>query len=102
MNDPIFHSPVWPVIPAKLPSDISKFNGKSVEDPNNHVVRKIGPQRNKIKQMRKQNTEDTQYKRDTDLRGSPNVGYVNQRNCQVLSLLLSSKMKGYNLQQNLL
>ena len=44
-------------------------------------VRKIGPQSNKIKQMRKQNTEDTQYKRDTDLRGSPSVGYVHQRNC---------------------
>jgi hypothetical protein len=63
-------------------------------------VRKTGPRSNKIKQMRKQNTEDTQYKRDTDLRGSPSVGYVHQRNCQVLSLLLSSKMKGYNLQQN--
>jgi hypothetical protein len=54
-------------------------------------VRKTGPQRNKIKQMQKQNTEDTQYKRDTDLRGSPSVGYVHQRNCQVLPLLLSSK-----------
>jgi hypothetical protein len=64
------------------------------------AVRKTGPQSNKIKQMWKQNTEDTQYKRDTDLRGSPSVGYVHQRNCQVLSLLLSSKMKGYNLQQN--
>jgi hypothetical protein len=52
--------------------------------------------------MWKQNTEDTQYKRDTDLRGSPSVGYDHQRNCQVLSLLLSTKMKGYNLQQNLL
>ena len=52
--------------------------------------------------MWKQNTEDTQYKRDIDLCGSPSVGYVHQRNCQVLSLLLSSKMKGYNLQQNLL
>ena len=30
--------------------------------------------------MRKQNTEDTQYKRDTNLRGSPSVGYVHQRN----------------------
>jgi hypothetical protein len=38
MNDPIFHSPVWPVIPAKLPSDIPKFDGKSGEDPNNHVM----------------------------------------------------------------
>jgi hypothetical protein len=71
----------------------------SIED-HIHFVRKTGPQSNKIKQMRKQNTEDTQYKRDTDLRGSPSVGYVHQRNCQVLSLLLSSKMKGYNLQQN--
>jgi hypothetical protein len=53
--------------------------------------RKIGSHSNKIKQMRKQNTEDTQYKRDTDLRGSPSVGYVHQRNFQVLPLLLSSK-----------
>jgi hypothetical protein len=53
--------------------------------------RKTGPRSNKIKQMQKQNTEDTQYKRDTDLRGSPSVGYVHQRNCQVLPLLLSSK-----------
>jgi hypothetical protein len=37
-NDPIFHSPVWPAIPAKLPSDIPKFDGKSGEDPNNHVM----------------------------------------------------------------
>jgi hypothetical protein len=37
-NDSIFHSPVWPVIPAKLPSDIPKFDGKSGEDPNNHVM----------------------------------------------------------------
>jgi hypothetical protein len=55
------------------------------------VVRKTGPRSNKIKQMQKQNIEDTQYKRDTDLRGSPSVGYVHQRNCQVLPLLLSSK-----------
>jgi hypothetical protein len=37
-NDPIFHSPVWLVIPAKLPSDIPKIDGKSSEDPNNHVM----------------------------------------------------------------
>jgi hypothetical protein len=54
-------------------------------------VRKIGPRSNKIKQMQKQNTEDTQYKRDIDLHGSPSVGYVHQRNCQVLPLLLSNK-----------
>jgi hypothetical protein len=54
------------------------------------TVRKTGPWSNKIKQMRKQNTEDTQYNRDTDLHGSPSVGYIHQRNCQVLPLLLSS------------
>jgi hypothetical protein len=37
-NDPVFHSPIWPVILAKLPPDISKFDGKSGEDPNNHVM----------------------------------------------------------------
>jgi hypothetical protein len=38
MNDPIFHSPVWLIIPAKLPSNIPKFDEKSGEDPNNHVM----------------------------------------------------------------
>jgi hypothetical protein len=37
-NDPIFHSPVWPVIPAKRPSDILKSDEKSREDLNNHVM----------------------------------------------------------------
>jgi hypothetical protein len=37
-NDLIFHSSVWPVIQAKLPSDIPKFDGKYGEDPNNHVM----------------------------------------------------------------
>jgi hypothetical protein len=37
-NDPISHSPVWLVIPAKLPSDIPKFDGNPGEDPNNHVM----------------------------------------------------------------
>jgi hypothetical protein len=54
-------------------------------------VRKIGPQSNKVKQMWKQNTKYTQYNRDTDLHGSPNVGYVHQRIFQVLPLLLSNK-----------
>jgi hypothetical protein len=53
-------------------------------------VRKTGLWSNKIKQMQKQNIEDTQYNRDTDLRGSPSVGYIHQRNCQVLPLLLSN------------
>jgi hypothetical protein len=44
-------------------------------------VRKTGPRSNKIKQCRNKNTEDTQYKRDTDLCDSPSVGYVHQRNC---------------------
>jgi hypothetical protein len=38
LNDPILHSPYWPIIPAKLPSDIPKFDGRSGEDPNNHVM----------------------------------------------------------------
>jgi hypothetical protein len=41
-----------------------------------NCVRKTGPWSNKIKQMRKQNKEDTQYNRDRDLCGSPSVGYV--------------------------
>jgi hypothetical protein len=38
LNDPIRHSPQWPAIPAKLPSDIPKFDGKAGDDPNNHVM----------------------------------------------------------------
>jgi hypothetical protein len=38
LNDPIHHSPQWPAIPAKLPSDIPKFDRKVGEDPNNHVM----------------------------------------------------------------
>jgi hypothetical protein len=38
LNDPIRHSPQWPTMPAKLPSDIPKFDGKVGEDPNNHVM----------------------------------------------------------------
>jgi hypothetical protein len=37
-NDPIQHAPFWPTIPAKLPSNIPKFDGKPGEDPNNHVM----------------------------------------------------------------
>jgi hypothetical protein len=37
-NDPISHSLVWLVIPAKLPSDIPKFDRNPSEDPNNHVM----------------------------------------------------------------
>jgi hypothetical protein len=38
LNDPIRHSPQWPVIPTKIPSDIPKFDEKVGEDPNNHVM----------------------------------------------------------------
>ena len=38
MNNPIFYLPYWPSMPNKLPSDISKFEGKSGEDPSNHVM----------------------------------------------------------------
>jgi hypothetical protein len=38
LNDPINHSPQLPIIPAKLPSNIPKFDGKSREDSNNHVM----------------------------------------------------------------
>jgi hypothetical protein len=37
-NDPIYHSSVWLAIPAKIPSDIPKFDGKSREYPKNHVM----------------------------------------------------------------
>jgi hypothetical protein len=38
MNDPIHHDPSWPAVPTKLPSDIPKFEGKSGEDPQDHVT----------------------------------------------------------------
>jgi hypothetical protein len=38
LNDLILHSPYWSVIHAKLPSDIPKFDGRSGEDPNNHIM----------------------------------------------------------------
>jgi hypothetical protein len=37
-NDPISHSPVWPVILAKLPFDIPKFDENPGKDLNNHVM----------------------------------------------------------------
>jgi len=37
-NDPINYLLYWPLMPNKLPSDISKFEGKSGEDPSNHVM----------------------------------------------------------------
>jgi hypothetical protein len=38
LNDPVFNSPYWHVIPAKLPYDIPKFGSRSGEDPNNHIM----------------------------------------------------------------
>jgi hypothetical protein len=37
-NHPVFHDPTWPTIPTKLPSDILMFEGKSGEDPANHIM----------------------------------------------------------------
>jgi hypothetical protein len=33
MNDPILHDATWPNMPTKLPSDISKFEGKLGKTP---------------------------------------------------------------------
>jgi hypothetical protein len=38
MNDLIHHNPNWPLIPTKIPSYIPKFEGKSGEDPRDHVT----------------------------------------------------------------
>ena len=37
-NDPILHSPYWPPIPTKILGDCPKFDGKSGEDPQAHVM----------------------------------------------------------------
>ena len=38
MNDLIFYLSYWSPMPNKLPIDIPKFEGKSGEDPSNHVM----------------------------------------------------------------
>ena len=37
-NDPVAHDPAWSVIPAKLPLNIPKFEGKLGEDLSEHVT----------------------------------------------------------------
>ena len=37
-NDTVSHDPTWLVVPSKLPSDIPKFEGKTGEDPREHVT----------------------------------------------------------------
>ena len=37
-NDPIRHHPAWPSVPVKIPTDIPKFDGKTGEDPANHIT----------------------------------------------------------------
>jgi hypothetical protein len=37
-NDPILHNPTWPAMPTKMPSDIPKFEGKSGDNPANHIM----------------------------------------------------------------
>ena len=37
-NDLISHDPTWSIGPANIPSNIPKFEGKSGEDPSEHVT----------------------------------------------------------------
>jgi hypothetical protein len=37
MNDLVCHDPTWLLIPKNIPSDIPKFEGKTDEDPRNHI-----------------------------------------------------------------
>ena len=37
-NDPINHNSLWPPVPHKIPSDISKFDGKQGDDPAAHII----------------------------------------------------------------
>ena len=38
MNDPILHSPYWPLVPSKFRSNFPKFDGKEKEDPQAHLM----------------------------------------------------------------
>jgi hypothetical protein len=38
INDPVHHDMTWPPIPTKIPSDILKFEGKTGEDPGDHIT----------------------------------------------------------------
>jgi hypothetical protein len=38
MNDPLHHDPSWTTIPTKLPLDITKFEGRTGEDPGDHIT----------------------------------------------------------------
>jgi hypothetical protein len=38
VNNSILHDPSCPTVPTKLPLDIPKFEGKSGEDPHDHVM----------------------------------------------------------------
>ena len=38
-NDPILHNPYWPPVSTKVPGDCPKFEGKSREDPQAHVMK---------------------------------------------------------------
>ena len=37
-NDPSKHHFAWPPVPVKIPTDIPKFDGKTREDPANHIT----------------------------------------------------------------
>ena len=51
-----------------------------------------------IKYCRNINTENAQNKRDTDIRGSPSLGYVHPEQ-PILPFYYPAKMKRHNLQQ---
>ena len=38
MNDLVKHNAMWPPVPTKLPSDILNLEGKTGEDPGDHVT----------------------------------------------------------------
>jgi hypothetical protein len=63
------------------------------------AVRKTGPRSNKIKQMQKQNIEDTQYKRNR-FTWFTQCGIRPPEKLPGPSFIIIQQMKGYNLQQN--
>ena len=37
-NEPILHHPAWPLVPVNISTDISKFEGKTGDDPASHIT----------------------------------------------------------------
>ena len=38
MNNLVCHDPEWPLVPARLPSNVLKFEGRNDKDPCDHVM----------------------------------------------------------------